>query len=267
MASSIRYFDGSVSIVTGAASGIGKALALALGQNSGKVVLCDVQEDLLEEVHFDLASRGITAERVVVDVTSRTCLQTAIERTMSRFGRLDFMFNNAGIVVEGEIFQHSEEDWRRVVDVNLMGVIYGVQLTYPIMKNQGFGHIVNTASLGGLIPVPRVSAYTTTKYAVVGLTRVIRIEGAKYGVRASAICPGQVRTPILDGGKFGRVTNKQDVVDSRGLLEPDELAKIVLKKLKTNKGLIVEPFTAKRAAMINKLLPALYERLARSFLK
>ena len=141
--------------------------------------------------------------------------------------------------------------------------MHGVHHAYPIMKDQGFGHIVNTASLAGLIPVPKVIGYTATKHAVVGLTRVVRIEGAKHGIRATAVCPGQVRTPILKGGKFGRVSNTQpDIESSRALLEPDEFAVKVLQQVKRNKRLIVEPLSAKRVTIINKLLPGLYEKIA-----
>ncbi len=264
-ANSIRYFDGSVSIVTGAASGIGKALAFALTEQGGRVILCDLQEDLLAQVHSELVGRGANVEQVVVDVRNADSVRMAIVATKEQFGRIDLIFNNAGIVIEGTVDQHTLEDWNRIVDINLKGVVYGVHNVYPIMKAQGFGHIVNTASLAGLIPVPKVIAYTATKHAVVGLTRVIRIEGAQYGIRATAICPGQVRTPILHGGKYGRVSNPPaDVEQSRSLLEPAEFASHVLKQVKRNKRLIVEPFSAKRVVMINKLFPSLYERVARA---
>ena len=259
----IRYFQGAVAVVTGAASGIGKALSLALADQGANVVLCDLQEDLLAEVYDESIKRGREPLQICVDVRDPESVKGALHQALDHYGRLDLVFNNAGIVVEGTIEQHSIEDWNQIIDINFKGVVHGVHNAYSIMKDQGFGHIVNTASLAGLIPVPKVIGYTATKHAVVGLTRVIRIEGAKYGIRATAVCPGQVRTPILQGGKFGRVSNTQpDTESSRALLEPDELAAKILQQVKRNKRLIVEPLSAKRVTIVNKLLPGLYEKIA-----
>ena len=258
-----RYFQGAVAVVTGAASGIGKALSLALTDRGANVVLCDVQEDLLADVHDESIRRGGEPLQLCVDVRDPESVKGALHQARDHYGRLDLVFNNAGIVVEGSIEQYSIDDWNQIIDINLKGVVHGVHHAYPIMKDQGFGHIVNTASLAGLIPVPKVIGYTATKHAVVGLTRVVRIEGAKHGIRATAVCPGQVRTPILKGGKFGRVSNTQpDIESSRALLEPDEFAVKVLQQVKRNKRLIVEPLSAKRVTIINKLLPGLYEKIA-----
>ena len=259
----IRYFQGAVAVVTGAASGIGKALSLALADQGANVVLCDLQEDLLAEVYDESIKRGREPLQICVDVRDPESVKGALHQALDQYGRLDLVFNNAGIVVEGTIEQHSIEDWNQIIDINLKGVVHGVHNAYPIMKNQGFGHIVNTASLAGLIPVPKVIGYTATKHAVVGLTRVIRIEGAKYGIRATAVCPGQVRTPILQGGKFGRVSNTEPGTEpSRALLEPDELTAKILQQVKRNKRLIVEPLSAKRVTIVNRLLPDLYEKIA-----
>jgi len=119
------------------------------------------------------------------------------EETASAYGRLDYQFNNAGIAIGGDARDLTLDQWRRVLDVDLYGVLYGTLAAYPIMVNQGFGHIVNTSSAAGLLPTPLNAPYCTAKHAVVGLSLSLRAEGADLGVKVSAVCPGYVRTPIF----------------------------------------------------------------------
>ena len=127
-------------------------------------------------------------------------VQALVDEVAVRHGRLDFMFNNAGIVIGGRTDEMSREHWDRVIDVNLKGVVNGVVAAYPLMVSQGHGHIVNTASTAGLAPAVLVAAYSASKHAVVGLTGALRPEAARFGVRVSVMCPGAVDTPILDAG-------------------------------------------------------------------
>lgn len=268
-ANRVRYYRDSVSIVTGAASGIGRALAEALAADGGRLVLLDMQDDPLAAVAATLKDAGADVATRRVDVRDAVDIKAAVDDTVSRFGRLDFVFNNAGIVIEGGVEDHTLEDWVRIVDINLRGVVHGVHAAYPPMRDQRFGHIVNTASLAGLIPVPRLAGYTATKHAVVGLTRVVRAEGASYGVRATALCPGRVRTPILTGGKFGRVTDEtrtrlqQEAAQVRGALEPNEFARRVLRGLRRNKALIVEPRAVRAVAALDRHFPRTFNWIAR----
>ena len=117
---------------------------------------------------------------------------------VDRHGRIDLLFNNAGIVIGGRTDEMGVEHWERVLDVNLMGVVNGVAAAYPVMVEQGHGHIVNTASTAGFAPAVLVAAYSASKHAVVGLSGALRAEAAHYGVRVSVLCPGSVDTPILD---------------------------------------------------------------------
>jgi NAD(P)-dependent dehydrogenase (short-subunit alcohol dehydrogenase family) len=126
-----------------------------------------------------------------------------VQRVAEEQGRLDYLFNNAGIAAGGELRDHTIEAWNKIIDVNLRGVVHGVQAAYPLMLGQGFGHIVNTASMQGLIPSPLTASYSATKHAVVGLSKALRVEAADAGVRVSVLCPGVVRTPLLSGGKHG----------------------------------------------------------------
>ena len=201
--SGLRVFDGAVAIVTGAASGIGKALAETLAARGSEVVLTDIDDGDAEAAARQIRERGGRASARRLDVTSAAEFRAAVDETVGRLGRLDYVFNNAGIGVAGEVGEHTLEAWDRILGVNLKGVIHGVQFAYPVMRRQGFGHIVNTASMAGLAPLPGTGSYTTTKHAVVALSQVLRAEAWAYGIRVSVLCPGVIRTPILEGGRHG----------------------------------------------------------------
>ena len=204
--SAIRRFTGATAIVTGGASGIGKGLSIELARRGCEVVLADLQTDLARAVTREIHAEGGSAQVAGVDVTDFSAVQELIAQTYERTGRIDYLFNNAGINLFGHLEHYQIEDWHQLLQVNLLGVVNGVQAVYRIMKTQGFGHIVNTASTGGLMPNPGMVAYATAKHGVVGLTTSLRAEGARHGIRASVLCPGFVKTPILNqGGKYGNL--------------------------------------------------------------
>jgi NAD(P)-dependent dehydrogenase (short-subunit alcohol dehydrogenase family) len=265
----IRIFEGATAIVTGGASGIGRALAVDLAKRGCDVVLADLQIELAEEVASEINLSGGKAKAVKIDVTDFSALERLIQETVRRTGRLDYLFNNAGIVIGGSANLYGIEDWNQVIDVNLRGVINGIQAAYKIMIAQGFGHIVNTASMAGLMHGPGNVAYTTTKHAVVGLSESLRIEAAEAGVRVSVICPGAVRTPILEGGgKFGKMLIDIPPEQMRRMWErvrpmsPDIFAEKVLNSVAKNKAIIIVPSWWKVFWWINRLSPSLARFLA-----
>ena len=132
-----------------------------------------------------------------LDVVDAQAFGALVGRTAERYGRLDLIFNNAGIAIGAEIHEYGLDDWYRILDVNLRGVIHGVHAAYPLMLRQGAGQIVNTASLAGLIPAAGEAPYVASKFGVVGLTLTLRAEAADLGVKANVVCPGFVDTPIL----------------------------------------------------------------------
>ncbi|MDX1660776.1 MAG: SDR family oxidoreductase, partial [Gemmatimonadota bacterium] len=191
-------FEGATALVTGAGSGIGRALAVEVARRGGRVVLADRVVESAGDVADEIRSVGGEAEAVELDVRDYGAVRERVHRVARDHGRLDFLFNNAGIAVFGFADGYRVEDWKDLVDVNLRGVIHGVQAAYPILIEQGFGHIVNTASLTGLVPITGVG-YSTTKHGVVGLSLTLRIEAEREGVRVTVLCPGFVRTPLIEG--------------------------------------------------------------------
>jgi NAD(P)-dependent dehydrogenase (short-subunit alcohol dehydrogenase family) len=192
-----------------------------------------------------------------------------VQSTCERTGRLDYIFNNAGIAIGGSLSDYTIEDWDQILNVNLRGVINGIQAAFPIMIKQGFGHIVNTASMAGLTPSPGVVAYATTKYGVVGLSKSLRAEAASLGVRVSVICPGGIRTPILEGGGvYGKMLTEISPETMRRMLEklrpmdPSIFAVRVLKQVARNTAVIIVPSWWKLFWWINRLSPVLGMHLA-----
>ena len=260
----IRIFEGATAIITGGASGIGRALAEELAKRGCEVVLADLQIELAEEAASEINASGGKAKAVKIDVTDFSAMNHFVQETVARTGRLDYIFNNAGIVIGGPINRLGVEDWNQIVDVNLRGVINGIQAAYEIMMKQGFGHIINTASMAGLLVGPVNVPYTTTKYAVIGLSKSLRAEAAQFGIRVSVLCPGVVRTPILEGGgKYGKMLIDAPPEELRRMLErlrpisPNLFAKRVLKSVAKNKAIIIVPSWWKGFWWIHRLSPSL----------
>lgn len=266
---SLRIYTGAVAIITGGASGIGKALGEELARRGAVVVLADRQADVAEQVAAGIRAAGGQAAAVELDVTDFPAFQRVVHETVTAHGRLDYLFNNAGIGIAGEVRHYQIEDWNAVLDVNLGGVVHGVQAAYPLMIEQGFGHIINTASMAGLTPAPGIVSYCCTKHAVVGLSTALRVEAARHGVRVTALCPGVIRTPILEGGKYGKHLRPVSMDKQRARwnklrpMAPERFAPKVLKAVARNKPIIVVPAWWKLFWWVNRLSPALGLVLAR----
>lgn len=265
----IRTFDGAVAIVTGGASGIGRALAEALARQGASTVLGDLQAELAEEVAAGIRTGGGEARAESLDVTDFPAVERLVRQAVDLHGRLDYIFNNAGIAVAGGIDLYTLEDWYRVLDVDLRGVVHGVHAAYPVMCEQGFGHIVSTASMAGLIPSPMTVSYTASKHAVIGLSTALRIEAAARGVRVSAICPGVIRTPILEGGKYGKVLPDipldflQRFTERLKPMDAGRFAEQVLRRVARNQAIIIVPGRWRLAWWLHRLSPALGRYLGR----
>lgn len=256
--------EGKVAIVTGGASGIGRALADELVARGCEVVLADRQGDVAEEAAREITARGGRARGVALDVRDRAAFQELAKDTVARSGRIDYLFNNAGIAIGGETTEVTAEDFDIVIDVNLRGVVYGILAVYPTMIAQRSGHIVNTASMAGLMPSPGAGSYTATKHAVVGLSKSLRIEGREHGVRVSVLCPGAIRTPILTGGRFGKI-KMRGATDASVMrqwervkpMDPAVFAKKAVDRVLANDPIIVLPSWWRAVWLLDRLSPSL----------
>ncbi|MDH3625672.1 MAG: SDR family oxidoreductase [Myxococcales bacterium] len=253
-----------VAFITGGASGIGAAFARQLGSRGVEVVLADRQIGLAEEIATAIRQGGGQATAVELDVRDASQFERVVDDTVARAGRIDYLFNNAGIGVGGAILGYTLPDWYDVFDVNLRGVAHGIQSVYPIMCRQGSGHIINTASVAGLLPTGEAASYAATKHAVVGLSKTLRIEAKEHGVKVSALCPGAIRTPILTTGKYGRLNLKEGaetkVMELWEKLRPmnvDVFAGKALREIERNKPIIIVPSFWKALWWFERFSPSL----------
>ena len=194
----MENLTGKVAVITGGASGIGKAVGWRAAAEGMKVVLADIEEPVLEETAAALAADGADVLAVVTDVSDAASVRALRDRTLRHFGAAHLVHNNAGVGLGGPIWEITEEEWRWILGVNLWGVIHGVNAFVPLLIEQGEGHVVNTASIAGLSSTPGLGPYTATKHAVVAMSeslfKDLRAAGAPIGV--SVLCPGFVQTGI-----------------------------------------------------------------------
>ena len=254
---------GDVALVTGAASGIGLALTEALLQRGLYVVATDRNAAGLEAT---LAHSG--AWTLALDVTDANAFAEVARKARERYGRIDYLFNNAGISVAGEARDFALQDWTSVFDVNLLGVVHGVRAVYDDMLRRGKGHIVNTSSAAGLVPMPMMASYSASKHAVVGLSMSLRTESADLGVAVSVVCPGVIKTAIQG---TTRVVNYDKAVSqskhaSNGL-SPERCAEAILRGVARNEAVIVVTPLAKALHWAYRISPELVDVIARQQLR
>jgi NAD(P)-dependent dehydrogenase (short-subunit alcohol dehydrogenase family) len=191
--------EGKAGLVTGAASGIGRACAIRFAREGGAVVVADLESARqgAEETIRAITEAGGQAEFLACDVASSGDNRALVARVVERYGRLDFAHNNAGIGVHRLLHETSDEDFDRVIAVNLRGTFLGMKQQIRQMLSQGSGAIVNTSSNAGLMAVTMLSAYTASKHGILGLTKNAAVEYANQGIRVNAVCPGAIMTPLM----------------------------------------------------------------------
>ncbi|GGJ08366.1 3-ketoacyl-ACP reductase [Alicyclobacillus cellulosilyticus] len=226
---------GKVAVVTGAASGMGKEMAKVFAQEGAKVVLADIVHESLEQVVTEIKASGGTALGVVTDVSKESDIQQMIDAAVNTFGSLDILVNNAGIMDRMTAAADvTDELWERVFAVNVTGPMRAIRKALPIMIRQGHGVIINTASIGGLCGSRAGAAYTASKHAVIGLTKNVGYQYAKYGIRCNAIAPGAVQTnimadaPNLDPNYLGVERAMSGMNTNPRVGQPIEIAKVAL---------------------------------------
>jgi NAD(P)-dependent dehydrogenase (short-subunit alcohol dehydrogenase family) len=237
---------GKVAFVTGAASGIGLGMVRAFAGAGMAVMMADIEAAPLERAAGGLRAAGAEVATVVCDVSDRAAVFAAAQQTLDAFGKVHVVCNNAGVTSGGLIEDCTVDDWNWVIGVNFLGVLHGCQAFVPHIKRQGEGgHVVNTSSMAGILGgMPAWSPYNATKFAVVGLTEVLRQEGRAGGFGASVLCPGGVNTNIYDAprnrpARFGRqqsiVADNVSAEDIRRGLDPDIVGRLVLEAIRADR--------------------------------
>jgi NAD(P)-dependent dehydrogenase (short-subunit alcohol dehydrogenase family) len=268
--SSVRklpQFSGKLVVVTGAASGIGRATALAFARGGARLYVCDLASSGLPELEAELLAAGAaSAHAQTVDVGSRREVAAFCER-VCRSGAPDVLVNNAGVGLAGGFLDTTLEDWEWLVNVNLWGVVHACYFFAPKMTEQGRGQIVNVASAAGFYNSEAMAAYGTTKYAVVGLSEALRAELAPRGVGVSVVCPGFINTPIVQrmrmrGAAYPEAERErvQRFYEKRNY-SPDRVATAILRAVHDNPALL--PVTPEAWALywLQRATPSLSHRL------
>ena len=225
-------FDGQVAIVTAGGSGIGAASAVRFAQEGAAVIVADLSGKRAEAVTAQINDAGGKATMIKMDVSDPEGIQTTIQLALDTYGRLDVMFNNAGLGALSLLEDTSIEHWDRTISVTLTGTFLGMKYCLPLMREQGKGAIVNTASVSGIGGDYGMSAYNAAKAGVINLSRSAAIENAKYNIRVNCVCPGAIdtRVPELLAGdradEFRRIQGEAHPLGRMG--QPEEIASTVL---------------------------------------
>ncbi len=240
-----KYKD-KIAIVTGGASGIGRALCEDLCAMGATVVVADINAKGADGTVQAVNACGGDACSSCVNVTSENDILRLVDETVAKYGRIDYMFNNAGIAIHGEVRDIDTDHWRKIIEINLMGTLYGTIAAYKQMVKQGSGHIVNTSSVLGLVGTGLNAPYATTKHAIVGLSTSLRSEGKGLGVKVSVVCPGFIQTNLYDSATIVKADNREfyDEVPFKRI-DVKTATKKILKGVARNKSIIVFPFSAK----------------------
>lgn len=225
-----KIFENSVVIITGGSFGIGRAAVVAFAKRGAKIVIADWIEN--QETLDEIKALGADGIFIKCDVSSDTDVKNMVERTISQYGRLDYAFNNAGIEgLSAPTHECTIENWERTIGINLKGVWLCMKYEIQQMLKQGKGAIVNNASIAGLVGFQNIPAYVASKHGVIGLTKNAALEYAKLGIRVNVVCPGVIKTPMIDRftGKSKEVEKQYESMEPVGRLgQPEEVAEAVV---------------------------------------
>lgn len=221
----MKHVQDKVIVITGASSGIGEASARLLAEHGAKVVLGARRTDKLEQIAADIRNQGGQAIHMAVDVADLDAVKKLMSFAQQTFGRVDVIFNNAGIMPLSPMSELKVEEWNRMIDINIRGVLNGIAAGLPIMQAQGKGHFINTASIGAHVVVPTAAVYCATKYAVWAISEGLRQESKD--IRVTTLCPGVVETEL--GHDITDEATKGQLKEWRkASLTPDAIAQAVL---------------------------------------
>jgi NAD(P)-dependent dehydrogenase (short-subunit alcohol dehydrogenase family) len=266
-----RYFRDKIAVVTAAGSGIGRALALALAEQGARVHLVDIREDRLERVFREAQDRGGQVIEHVVDCTDPVEVEDLADAIYASDGRADILINGVGVLVAAPVETLRPRDWRRAIDGNLWSVIHGVQAFVPRMLTQrGRSHLVNIASIEGLVGFPFTVPYATTKFAVVGLSEALNAELAGRGIDVTVVCPSMVRSNLMGDGLLrlpGTWSQRVQGLHDRFGPSPERLARQVLRAIRRRRSLVVPSWGFLPPWLLKRLSAGLYHGLARQLVR
>ena len=255
-------FKDKVVLVTGAASGIGRSICLRLAREGSDILLADIDQAGLESASREIESTGARASWYLADVSDAAQVEKLHERVMSEHGAPDILVNSAGVAMSGTMDEVSLDDWRWLLGVNLWGIIHTVHYFVGDMYERGSGHIVNLASAAGLFALPHAGLYTTSKHAVVGLSAVLRAEASVHGVSVTAVCPGFVRTPMLDNVKTVEPVKAAGDTEAakRIAMSAEKLAERIVAGILKDKPVLTCPLYVKIMHGASTFFPRLWDR-------
>lgn len=258
-------YKGKVVVITGAASGLGRGLSVALARRGAHVVATDIDEAGLEQT---LAQASGHVEVQTLDVARPGAVEALLKEVAGRHGQLDYVFNNAGFAIIGEVSDIPMPAWRKIVDVNLLGVVQGSLAAYAIMRRQGHGHIVNTASLAGLLGYPTMTAYAMTKAAVVSFSKDLRLEAEAAGVKVTVLCPSFIESHIYEHARIAKIArgSVRKLVPFK-LMATEAAVAEILRRVARNQGVAVFPGHARLLWWLARFWPGSLTLFARKALR
>lgn len=249
-----------VVLITGAGSGLGAAMAARFARDDWNVVIADRD---IEAANRTAGGLGESAEVVHMDVTRAEDWQRAAETVKQRFGHLDVLVNNAGVAVGGSLEDTPLDDWRWVIEIDLMGVVMGCKAVAPMLRERGSGHIINVASFAGLAGMPQINAYGTAKAGVIAMSEMLRTELADAGVHVSVLCPAFVRTRLTetmrapDSGYHQRVERWMD----RSGVDADDVANVVFRAVRKPRFMLLTHRNTRWLWRLKRHFPETYFRM------
>ena len=259
----MQVLRGKRALVTGAASGIGRAIALALGREGADLYLLDIDEENLALTARAADRLGVSVATVVCDLAQPARIRAAVGALIAGWGRLNILVNSAGIAYYGPTHQMTTQQWNRLLSVNLLAPIQLVHELLPLLAAEEEAHILNVSSIFGLVPMRKGAAYQTSKFGLVGFSAALRAEYSRRNFGVTALCPGFVRTPMLETYAMGRGEDKRHAIPRWASLDADMVAARAIVAIRRNQGLVVMHPLARGLWRLARLSPSLVDWVTR----
>jgi len=261
-----QRFPKKRAFVTGAASGLGLAICERLAENGWKLLIADINEKRLDQAAQRLQKLGGDVHSMIIDVTLYAALEDAANTVTEKWGGVDLVFNNAGIATAGAIDELSLEDWERTINIDLWSVIYGCKIFTPLLKQQGGGHIINTASSAGTLAGPEMAAYNVAKAGVVSLSETLKTELSKDNIGVTVVCPTVFVTSLGDTMQGGRQMEDNLIRQlERSKVSAQDIVDDVMAAIQRNRLYVMTQADAKWGWRLKRFFPELYPRVISYF--